>query len=211
MKKYLLFLLLNMCAFSLSAQQKEAKEVLDKTSESVKKAGGVKADFEIKAFHKGQLEGEISGSICLKGEMFTLVTREILTWYDGVTLWSYLTHSDEVNISNPTEEDIQGLNPYSLLSIYQSGYAYKLGSVKNYQGKAVTEVVLTATAGQEFAKINLYVNRNDYQPVYMEVELKDGTKNEIAIKDYQSKLNFPDDVFRFNKSDYPNAEIIDLR
>lgn len=207
MKKYIVTLLLAVCAFTAFAQQqKEAKEFLDKTLESVRKAGGIEAAFEAKAFRNGTLEGQAEGTIRLKGEKFALVTSGIMTWYDGKTQWSYLVQSDEVNVSNPTDEEIQGLNPYALLSIYKKGYDYKMGATKN----GVTEVILTATEGQEFAVIHLFVNRADHQPVSVKVMLKDGTVNEVKIGSYKPGLDLPDEAFRFDKSKYPTAEVIEL-
>lgn len=211
MKKYAMIIGLMLWAVAAFAQQKEAKEVLERTSGNIQKAGGVKASFEVESFHRGELVGQAAGMIQMKGEKFMLSTNEIVTWYDGNTQWSYLTNSDEVNVSNPTAEEIRGLNPYSLLSLYKEGYAYRLGSIKNRQGKAVTEVILTATAGQELSLIHLYVNPKNYQPLFMEVTLKDGTKTDIVITNYQSGLSFPDTLFWFDRSKYPTAEIIDLR
>ncbi len=37
------------------------------------------------------------------------------------------------------------------------------------------------------------------------------TRNEITVTDYQTRLNYADSIFSFDKKQYPNAEIIDLR
>ena len=37
------------------------------------------------------------------------------------------------------------------------------------------------------------------------------TRNEITITSYQTKQNYADQVFTFDKKQYPNAEVIDLR
>ena len=42
-------------------------------------------------------------------------------------------------------------------------------------------------------------------------KLQNGEKQEFQISSYRTGVNLPDAVFRFDKSKYPGAEIIDLR
>ena len=194
------------------AQQKEAKDVLDKTSTNFRKAGGVEAGFTIKIKAKGQSEGLMVGNIRLKGDKFVLKTTDAITWFDGETQWSYLTDSEEVNISNPTEEELQGINPYALLSIYEKGFSYTLGKTRTYQGRSIYEVVLTSTdKKKEMSKLILYVAKDTYQPLYILAELNNGSRNEITITNYRGGQKIDDSIFVFDKKQYPRAEIIDLR
>ena len=194
-------------------QQSQAKSILDKTAEAFRKAGGVKADFTVKVITDGLIEGVEHGTIQLKGEKFVLKTTDIVTWFDGKTQWSYVAKNDEVNVSNPTQEELQQINPYTFLYMYQKGFSYKLGTVKTYQGKAVWEVILTANdKKQELESITLYVTKSTYEPVYIQLQQRgQKTRNEITVTGYQTRLNYADSIFSFDKKQYPNAEIIDLR
>ena len=194
-------------------QQSQAKVILDKTAEAFRKAGGVKADFTVKAVTNGLVEGVENGTIQLKGEKFVLKTSDIITWFDGKTQWSYVTKNDEVNVSNPTREELQQINPYTFLYMYQKGFSYKLGATKMYRGKAVWEVVLTARdKKQELERITLFVTKDTYEPLYILLQQRgQQTRNEITITSYQTKQNYADQVFTFDKKQYPNAEVIDLR
>ena len=172
MKKYIFSVLIALLSLPVIAQQQQsqAKAVLEKTAEAFKKAGGVRADFTLKAVNDGRLEGRENGIIQLKGEKFMLKTSETTTWFDGKTQWSYMVRNDEVNVSNPTQEELQQINPYTFLYMYQKGFSYKLGTVKTYQGKAVWEVILTANdKKQELESITLYVTKSTYEPVYIQL------------------------------------------
>ena len=195
MRKYIFSVLIALLSLPVIAQQQQsqAKAVLDKTAEAFRKAGGVKADFIIKSVTNGLVE--------------------VITWFDGKTQWSYVVRNDEVNVSNPTQEELQQINPYTFLYMYQKGFSYKLGTVKTYGGKAVWEVILTAKdKKQDLERITLYVTKNTYEPLYILLQQRDQqTRNEITVTGYQTRLNYADSIFSFDKKQYPNAEIIDLR
>lgn len=193
------------------AQLKDAKEILEKTSEAFQKAGGIKATFEVSVLQKGASVGKTEGYIRAKGEKFVLNVEEAATWFDGKTQWTYLQNSNEVNISTPTEEELQEINPYAFLSVYRGAYNYKLGKTSTWKGKPVYEVILTSGLKQQIAQLTLYITRNSYEPIYMKARLTDGTENEIVVKEYKTKQTFADTVFAFDPKKYPNVEIIDLR
>lgn len=214
MNKYifsiLIALLLTLPVFA--QKQAQAKLVLDKTAAAFEKAKGVEADFSMEAYHKGGSLGVASGSIKLKGEKFFLKTKESVSWFNGETQWSYLTGSDEVNISIPTEAELQAMNPYALLYLYKKGFDYRLGAEERFGDRPVYEVVLTATdQKQDLSRIVLYVTKEKYQPVYIAIYQPDGSRSEITITRYQTGLKLDDSVFVFDKKQYPSAEVIDLR
>lgn len=213
MKRIIFSIFVALLTLSVVAQQQaQAKVVLDKTKAVFEKAGGVKAGFSVQAFSKGRFMGESAGTIELKGEKFLLKTREATIWFDGTTQWTYLAESEEVNVSTPTVEDLQGMNPYALLSLYQKGFSYKLGATNAFRGKPVYEVILTPTTKkQALSRLVLYVTKEGYQPVTVIVESSNGNKSEINVTAYQAGLTYADALFVFNKKQYPHAEVIDLR
>lgn len=215
MRKYIFSVLIALLSLPVIAQQQQsqAKAVLDKTAEAFRKSGGVKADFTVKAVTNGLVEGVENGVIQLKGEKFVLKTSEMITWFDGKTQWSYVVRNDEVNVSTPTQEELQQINPYTFLYLYQKGFSYKLGTAKTFQGKAVWEVVLTANnKKQELERLTLYVTKDTYEPLYILLQQRgQKTRSEITITSYQARQNYADSIFTFNKKQYPNAEVIDLR
>lgn len=215
MKKYIFGVLIALLSLPVIAQQQQsqAKAVLDKTAEAFRKAGGVKADFIVKTVTNGLAEGGESGTIQLKGEKFVLKTSDMVTWFDGKTQWSYVAKNDEVNVSNPTQEELQQINPYTFLYIYQKGFFYKLGAAKTFRGKAVWEVILTAKdRKQELERITLYVTKDAYEPLYILLQQRgQQTRSEITVTNYLTHQNYADTVFTFDRKQYPSAEVIDLR
>lgn len=214
MKKYIFSVLIALLSLPVVAQQQsQAKVVLDRTAEAFRNAGSVKINFTAKSISNGQVEGTESGTIELKGEKFLLKTSAMTTWFDGETQWSYLTRNDEVNISNPSKDELQQINPYTFLYMYQKGFSYKLGSVTSYRGKAVIEVILTATDRKmNLSSLIIYVTKDAYEPLYIQLQQRgQSVRNEIIITGYQPHQNYQDRLFTFDRKQYPSAEIVDLR
>ena len=215
MKKYIFSVLIALLSLPVIAQQEQlqASVVLDRTAENFRKAGGVQAEFTVKAYSNGRFEGQSAGTIQLKGEKFVVKTPETTTWFDGKTQWTYMENTDEVNVSTPTPEELQTINPYTFLNMYKNGFSSKLGKVTNFQGKPVIQVVLTATnRKQDVACIILNVTPDTYQPLYILLQQRNlKNRSEIFINSYRAGLNYADANFVFDKKQYPDAEIIDLR
>ena len=201
MKRTYLLVLILFLSVSLSAQKdKQAREILDKTTNALQQAGGIRATFG----------GTGNGTLLLKGNQFYLNSGGIQSWFDGKTQWSYLESSEEVNVSNPTPEELQTINPYALLSIYKNGYNYKYAGTKSRNGKQGFEVILTTENKQDITSITLFVSQT-YQPLYIKVEQSNKSANEIIVTSYQTNQPLDNATFKFDKKKFPNAEVIDLR
>ena len=183
-----------------SSFAQSAKSVLDKAAATVTAASGVRANFSMTT-----TTGGTNGTIAIKGKKFYATTPQAKVWFDGKTQWTYLKNNDEVNVSNPTEAQLQAINPYNFINLYKRGYTYTMNT-------AGTDYVihLTSTSGERKIKeLFISVNKKNYQPT--QVKMLQGKKwttfNITSIK----KENIADSQFRFNSKDFPKAEIIDLR
>lgn len=214
MMKNILFITLCFvgCLLQVQAQQLDARGIMDRTADAFRNAGGVKAEFTVRAYSRGVSEGGSDGVICLKGEKFVLDAEGAKTWFDGRTQWSYLENSDEVNVSEPTQEELQSINPYALLSIYKRGYQLKFGKNETYNGKSAYEVILTADNKRaDLQSGKLYIAKDNLQPMGFSLTEKGGNSVEVRIKSYKTGQKFDDALFVFDKKAYPTAEVIDLR
>lgn len=199
MKKLFFALLTLLLPYCLSAQTDKAKAVLDKVISTFTEEGGIQIDFE----------GTEKGTIVMKGEKFYFHSGQIQSWYDGKTQWSYVADTEEVNISHPTPEELQGINPYFILVNYQENFESSYKGMKTHEGKQVQEIVL-APKGNAHEQITLWISKTNH-PIYIKVENNGKPVSEIHVKNVRKQKEINDHVFRFNKSLYPNAEIIDLR
>lgn len=209
--RYIFIVLLMLLSIGKSFAQ-DAVQVLDNTAASLEKSGALKANFTLTVSHKGFHQGGATGEIALKGDKFVLTTPEAITYFDGKTQWSYLQSADEVTVTYPTPEELQSINPYALLYLYKNGYTATKGSLTTYKGKPIEEVKLKANqAKANISSLSLYISKINQLPLFIKATLRDGSVNDITINGYQTGLKLDDAYFKFDKKNYPSAEIIDLR
>ena len=161
MKRLLTLWMLALLPFCIKAQtDAKAAEVLDKSLHILSDKNGIRADFS----------GTENGFILLKGEKFYLNNGNIQSWYDGKTQWSYVADTEEVNISHPTPEELQGINPYFILINYQENFESSYKGMKTHEGKQVQEIIL-APKGNAHEQITLWISKTSH-PIYIKVETK---------------------------------------
>lgn len=203
-----LFYLLCIGMLPLAAQQPEARQVMERTAASFRQAGGVKATFTVRSSDGTSSEG----SICLKGEKFRLENSDegTTTWFDGHTQWTYVASNNEVYLSEPTAEELQSINPYALLSLYERGYSLKMKPAEATRNDY--EVTLTATdRKQDLLCIILHVAKADYRPLRASMAWRGGETALVVITSYQTGQAYDDNFFAFDPKACPTAEVIDLR
>lgn len=190
----------------------ETSEVLDKTAEAFIAQNGIKADFKANYFTDGEIEGSAQGTIYIQGKEFHITTSDLITWYNGETQWTYMIENEEVNISTPTAEEQQTMNPYYFLSLYKDGYKFKMEET-TLRGIDCYEITLTAKEKSKSPHdIILNINQADFSPMCIRTRMKKKNKwTRISIYNYEGKKSFPADLFEFKQENYPDAEIIDLR
>lgn len=203
MKKKILSVMM-MALFALNslftASAQTPKSVLDKAAATITVKEGVKANFKMTAG-----KGSTSGTLLLKGRKFHASTPVAIVWFDGKTQWTYVKNNDEVNISTPTEAQLQAINPYNFINLYKKGYDATL----NKSGKDYV-VHLTATdKNKKIQELFVTVNKSTYHPTQVKL-LQNKKWTVFDITDIK-RQNIPDSQFQFNSKDFPNAEIIDLR
>lgn len=211
MKKILSTILAAVFCTLTAAGQTSAKKVLDATADKLTRNGDIQLSFKADQFTSGQQNGSAFGNMQISGNKFKITTPDMITWYNGQTQWSYVLNNEEVNISTPTEEEQQNINPYAFVNIYKKGYNYSMRET-TLRGKACYEVTLIAQDKKSsLPTIILDIEKGNRVPLCVRLQHDAQTWTRITIQSYEDKQSFPANHFEFNRHDFPQAEIIDLR
>lgn len=211
MKRILSIFALLLSVFCLNAQN--AKNILDKANLAYNQAGGIVASFTVNTEDvKGKTVYSQDGKAYLKGNKFKIDVPDGITWFDGKTQWVYAKGGDEVNVSNPTGEELAGVSPSVLLGLYKTGFKLNYKGEKKEKSKTVYVVEMIPLGKKtEFSKMVVNIDKSSNIFTSVSTFGKDGVNNHLIITKIQTGVNLLDNSFLFNKKEYPGVEVIDLR
>lgn len=199
MKKILLILL---AAVAFSAVAQTPQQMLDKAVAALK--GTVTADYTLKSS-----QGSIKGSVAVSGKKFRMLSKDVKTWYDGQTQWTYSVATHEVNITNPTPQELQMTNPIAAAQGFKKGYN---------MWKAATQVpdhyviMLQPKSKSDIKKVYLYISNGTHLLHSANFQMNDGTSFTLSMTNYNTKASVPASVFSYDSSMVPaGTQVVDLR
>lgn len=181
-----------------------AASLLQQAAGELRKSPAIEARFSATASGS-----KTSGDILISGNRFRLTTQDATVWFDGHTQWAYSAANKEVNICEPTMEEISQVNPFAIVSGLQKGYnTRRLTAPKGSDRLEFTP----KTKREAFRKVVLTLNSASHLPQAIAVTLSDGSSVSINVSSIKKIAKVPGaENFRFEKKKYPGVEIVDLR
>ena len=216
MKKITFFIgLLFLYASLLNAQQGDEKalKILDKVSQKMKTYQTIYAEFgfELKNSQEN-IEDKRSGKIWIKGNKYKIDMGSVQTYFDGKDIWTYIKEANEVNISEPDEDDEETINPAKIFNIYKKGYKAKFIQDRFEATRPLYVIDLyPVDKSKPFSRIRVKIDKSKNEIYEFARFDKDG--NIYIIKLFRLQKNKPlsDSFFSFDKKKYPGVEVVDLR
>ena len=197
-----IILMLLIAFMGVEAHAVTADEILTDATGRYQTIKSISAQFSMQ-----DNSGMVSGNIVISGDRFHLETPALKVWYDGRTQWTLVTETNEVNITEPTVEELQQVNPFAIISAFRNNYkASLLNSTANEY-----KIQLVPISSSGVTSVILQLNRPTLYPKSVEIHSKNTSPIVINVKNVSEGKSLPIGAFMFNQSQYPEAEIIDLR
>lgn len=192
-------LLISVAAFGATS----AADVLKRSADKIKSAESLYVTFTANA------DGHTSeGMLVLQGEMFTISSPNMMSWYDGKTQWTYSSQIGEVNIITPTPEELQQINPLAIVKSFSSGYTTQL--LKSPAGKSIVRLT-SKNAKSDITSADITIDNTTLYPTRIVLTMSNRQKVTIDIKSVNRGGKLPTENFRFDKKRYPGVQAVDLR
>ena len=196
-KRSLPLLLLLMVSFA-SVAAESAAGLLARCAEKLVSAPSVSAAFSIRAS-----DGEdIAGSI--------VMAPRLRMWFDGRTQWTALDASKEVNVTEPTADELLASNPFAIITGYGSKYNCRL--LPSTEKNSVRRVELTPKkAGADIRRAVIAIDTHTLWPVKVTITMASGATVDAVVSSCTVGKKLSASEFVFNPSSLPGYEVVDLR
>lgn len=204
MKRILFLIASFIFAVASFAQAMSASQVMDSAAKKIRSMKSVSATYDMTVDSE-----HMSGTLVMSADKFHLSSDQIMAWYDGKTQWSYSADTNEVNIIEPTPEELVAINPFVIISSFKKSYKPVL--LKSESGTYKIRLTPISPKGAQITEAVITLNANSFLPSYISITLDSGNKLNIKVKSIKTGVNYPHSTFVFNKKMLPKAEIVDLR
>ena len=211
MKYILTFMILALCSsIALAQTDAKAKAILDKTVEHIKSYPAVEIVFDLSMINKAEDINETHhGKAYMKDKMYRIDVMDVINYFDGEVIYTYMPDQEEVNIKNPDENEDEMLNPSILFDIHNQKFTQKL--VEDKDGKDYIELT-PKQSHKQISKIGVLINTKTNMVEKVTSFGKDGNDVVITIKSLKKPEKELDvTFFRFDKDAHPEVDVIDLR
>lgn len=192
--------------------QTKADQIVGEAEKAYQNSKGIRSAFtlEVKS-DKSSQNGTTRGTIYLQGSNYYIDTPELKTWYNGSFLWTMIDGSSEVNLSKPSEKEMELYNPAVFFKIYRKAFvgAWK-GSSKDQSGSYDVIELKPLRPHPQVSLIELRIHQKSKQILQIMLKNKNSI-NKISLQNYVTHQSFQDDFFSFPKKKYPKVDVIDLR
>lgn len=205
-------LFLFFCFIPMMATAQNADEILSQAASVYRNSNGIAASFALNIRMEGQGEESYEATIQMRDNKFRLQTPDMQIWYDGKTQWVYVERNEEVNITNPSGDELQYTNPMILLDSYQKGFNAGLkGESTTSGGKMAYDIELTPKRKSDMEKIEIQLEKRSFMLSRISIHSKNKMYTSIRIYELKTEQNQHDGFFVFDEKKFPDAEVIDLR
>ncbi|MGQ7947377.1 LolA family protein [Flavobacterium sp. WC2509] len=212
MKAVLGFLFLFFIGLSTQAQDKKAKDLLDKVTAKVKSYDNITIDFKYSLNNaKENINQDSRGSVVMKGNQYVLNFMGITKLFDGKKTYTIVPEDEEVTISTLNEKDDSAITPSKMLTFFNKGYNCSMDIVQNVSGKKIQYVKLVPTNTKDQRKEILVGIDTKTNNIYNVIEVaKKGTKTTLTVNSFKTNQALPKNQFTFVASKYSNYTITKL-
>jgi outer membrane lipoprotein-sorting protein len=188
----------------------KAQTILDRTVNKIKSYPAVEVIFKLTMENKTEnIRESHSGKAYMKGNMYRIEVMDVINYFDGKFIYTYMPEVEEVNIKNPEEEQEDFLNPTILFDIHNQKFTQRV--VEEKGGKVYIEL-MPKTSHKQIKIIGVWIDTTTDSVEKVISFGKDDNDLIFTITSLKKPDNELDEnFFRFDTKAHPKVEVIDLR
>lgn len=191
------------CYTPYVSAKETATDLLDKVATNLKNQKSLKIGYTISADSHQQ-----NGILTISGERFSISSPQIASWYDGKTQWTYSTQTNEVNITEPTDEELQQVNPFAIIKSFREHYK---ASMQQSSDKVKTIDLKASNPRSDIADVSLTFRNGSLYPSVIKLTLSNRQVITININTTTPGGELPISEFQYDEKSHPEVPVVDLR
>jgi len=189
----------------------KSRDILTKVSNKIQSYDNLKIDFTHQMIDEANgVDESLKGSVIMKGKSFNLKFNGQTIISDGKTVWTYNPEFEELQIHNASEVG-EALNFFDLVVNFEDNFKTQLIKTTTEDGQSFYIIDLRPKEGKAYYKIRVKINTKTNNIKSGTVFNKDNAEFRYKVDKMQPNVKVSPSTFTFNKKDYPDADIIDLR
>ena len=208
-RRILLLTTLFLFGFSIQAQEKKAKELLDQVTAKVRSYDNITIDFKYSLNNaKENINQDSKGNVTMKGNHYLLNFMGVTKIFDGKKTYTIVPEDEEITVSTINEKDDSAITPSKMLTFFNSGYKYNMDILQNVKGRKIQYIKLVSTNPKDPRKEILLGIDVQTKHIYNLIEIgKKGTKTTLTVNSFKTNQPLSKNQFTFAASKYPNYYI----
>ena len=209
MKNVISLVLVLLLSFSMNAQDKKAKDLLDQVTAKIKSYDNIVIDFKYSLYNgKENINKESKGNVILSGNKYYLNFMGITKIFDGKKTYTIVPEDEEITIAGIEEKGDNAITPAKMLTFFNSGYKYYWDIVQDVKGRKIQYIKLVPTNAKDARKEILLGIDSQTKHIYNVIEMgKNGTKTTLTVNSFKTNQPLSKNQFTFVASKYPNYYI----
>ncbi len=208
-KKFFQITALLLFSFSIQAQDKKAKDLLNQVTAIVKGYDNIVIDFKYSLHNsKENINQDSKGNVTMKGNQYVLNFMGVTKIFDGKKSYTIVPEDEEVTISTINEKDDSAITPSKMLTFFNSGYKCSMDILQDVRGRKIQYVKLVPLNAKDPRKEILLGIDVQTKHIYNLIETgKKGTKTTLTVNSFKTNQPLSKNQFTFVASKYPNYYI----
>lgn len=192
-----------------SQNDSRAISLLNKVSEKIDSSVSFKISFTytLENINEG-INQKSDGSIIIKEDNYLLDFMGIKQLSDANKIYSIVPENEEIIISNIEDDDNNTIKPSKLLVFYRDGYLIlwdKKEIIDDNLIQFVKLIPIDSVSDIDYLLLGVNTTTNDIKKL---IEIgKNQTKTILSVKSIEYDILIEDDLFVFNKDNYPTYYI----
>lgn len=150
--------------------------------------------------------GPVKMTMTISKQRFMLDSPQMIVWYDGTTQWTYLKKDKELNITDPTTEELMECNPFAILNYYSSAY-----TARRLEGEQSVIELVSKDRNASVRKAVVTLDPSTHFPSKVIITTSTGSVMVATVTSITKGRSLPISTFTYDTVKYPANEIIDLR